>query len=102
MQGSYTGLLIEQIKNSQEQDKTNEVQQVQQMSFVEMLTRPCGFEVCLYKSRVVLHTKKVNNIYFTMQGIINEHCNPSEIYEGNDSAREEYGVKGFSKNKNGN
>ena len=54
------------------------------------------------KSRVVLHTKKVNNFYFTMQGIITEHCNPSEIYEGNDSAREEYGVKGFSKNKNGN
>jgi len=37
-----------------------------------------------------------------MQGIISEHCNPSEIYDGNDSAREEYGVKGFSKNKNGN
>jgi len=37
-----------------------------------------------------------------MQGIITEHCNPSEIYEGNDSAREEYVVKGFSKNKNGN
>jgi len=51
VQGSYTGLLIEQIKNSQEQDKTNEVQQVQQMSFVEMLTRPCGFEVCLYKKQ---------------------------------------------------
>ena len=58
MQGSYTGLLIEQIKNSQEQDKTNEVQQGQQMSFVEMLTRPCGFEVCLYKKQSGTSYKK--------------------------------------------